>query len=80
MKGGNRVRFHTYGPFNTTKKMTVPINNVSCSVLTRSDANKDVTLKVKGSKLHYIIDNKGTFSMPHLFDQTIGIKRPDYWK
>lgn len=73
-KGGNSVAFVTYSPFGPNRIMSVPINCIS-AVESRSLAKTTLPIKVKNKSLFYILDMKGEFKNPLLFDQTAGLSR-----
>lgn len=73
-KGGDKVTLVTYTPFGENRLLTVDLSNVCCKE-TRMATRSQLPLKVKNHKLHYILDMKGEFKNPQLFDYTAGLKR-----
>ncbi|KAH8389705.1 transmembrane protein 223 [Drosophila serrata] len=73
-KGGQSVSFVTYGPFNRNRIMTVPLKCVSAEE-SRNMARVQLPIKVKGKTLYYVLDMRGEFRNPQLFDYTAGLKR-----
>lgn len=73
-KGGKDISFVTYGPFNKNRIMTVPLKCVSAQE-SREIAKTQLPLKVKNRSLFYILDMRGEFKNPKLFDYTAGLKR-----
>ncbi|XP_022909941.1 transmembrane protein 223 [Onthophagus taurus] len=73
-KGGGECTFVTYTPFGKNRMVTVPLSDMS-SVQTRSTATTQLPIKVKNHNFYYILDMKGEFKNPTLFDYTAGLKR-----
>ncbi|XP_011182184.1 transmembrane protein 223 [Zeugodacus cucurbitae] len=73
-KGGKDVAFVTYGPFNKNRIMTVPLKCVSAQE-SRELARNQLPIKVKNRSLYYVLDMRGEFKNPQLFDYTAGLKR-----
>ncbi|KAH8400871.1 hypothetical protein KR009_001526 [Drosophila setifemur] len=73
-KGGQSLSFVTYGPFNRNRIMTVPLKCVSAEE-SRNLARVQLPIKVKGKTLYYVLDMRGEFRNPQLFDYTAGLKR-----
>ncbi|XP_014086149.1 transmembrane protein 223 [Bactrocera oleae] len=73
-KGGKDVAFVTYGPFNRNRIMTVPLKCVSAQE-SRETARNQLPIKVKNRTLYYVLDMRGEFRNPQLFDYTAGLKR-----
>ncbi|XP_037954788.1 transmembrane protein 223 [Teleopsis dalmanni] len=73
-KGGNAVSFVTYGPFNRNRIMDVPLNCMSAQEA-RELAKVQLPIKVKNKSLYYVLDMRGEFKNPKLFDYTAGLKR-----
>lgn len=76
-QGGKNISFVTYTPFGNNRIYTTSLKNVSCKE-SRTRAGSQLPLKVKGQYLHYIMDMRGEFKNPTLFDHTAGLKRT--WK
>lgn len=72
-KGGKNVILVTYGPFGNPLKREVPLRNVSC-VTSRSQAKSYLSVKVKPKWFYYLVDIRGDFHEPKLFDYTIGTR------
>ncbi|XP_030558290.1 transmembrane protein 223 [Drosophila novamexicana] len=73
-KGGQSVSFVTYGPFNRNRIMTVPLKCISAQE-SREMARVQLPIKVKDKTLYYVLDMRGEFRNPQLFDYTAGLKR-----
>lgn len=73
-KGGAKVSFVTYGPFGTNRIMDVPLSCVS-AVQARDIGISALPLRVKSRKFHYLLDNRGEYTNPQLFDHVINVKR-----
>ncbi|RZC35659.1 TMEM223 domain containing protein [Asbolus verrucosus] len=76
-KGGKNVAIVTYTPFGKNRMFTVNLNNVNCKEA-RNVATSQLPIKVRGHYLHYILDMRGEFKNPGLFDHTAGLRRK--WK
>lgn len=76
-KGGNQISLVTYTPLGANRILTVNLDQVSCKE-TRTAARSQLPIKIKNHYLHYILDMKGEFRNPALFDYTAGLKR--VWK
>lgn len=73
-KGGKELSFVTYTPFGRNRIMKVPVESVSCKE-TRAASKSQLPIKVKNYYLHYILDMRGEFRNPTLFDHTAGLRR-----
>ena len=76
-KGGQRVKINCYSPFGTDNKRhthDIPLDHLSCQIH-RSSATAYMPLKIKGRRLFFLIDSRGKFYHPTLFDQTVGVFR-----
>lgn len=73
-KGGASISFVTYTPFGQNRIMNVPVKCVS-AVESRQMAKTTLPLKVKDKALYYVLDMRGEFKNPMLFDQTAGMSR-----
>lgn len=73
-KGGRHLTFVTYTPFGKNRMMTVPIQDVCCKE-NRASARVQLPLKVKNTMMHYMLDMRGEFKNPLLFDSTAGLAR-----
>ncbi|XP_021916603.1 transmembrane protein 223 isoform X2 [Zootermopsis nevadensis] len=76
-KGGDKLTFVTYTPFGKNRMLTVDVNKVS-SQESRQNARVQLPIKVKNYRLFFVLDMKGEFQNPKLFDHTAGLKRE--WK
>lgn len=74
MKGGEKVYIQTYSPIRNVRGFEVPLSHVSC-MQSRLQKSSYISLKVKGHWMYYLIDQRGTFPHPKLFDNTVGTKR-----
>lgn len=73
-KGGKAVTFVTYGPFGLKRLLTTNLENVSCTS-TRQNSPSSIAVKLKGQPWFYLIDMRGEFMNPQLFDATAGLQR-----
>ncbi|XP_013188609.1 transmembrane protein 223 [Amyelois transitella] len=73
-KGGQHLTFVTYSPFGKNRLMKVPLNYVCCKE-NRANARVQLPLKVKNQWMHYMLDMRGEFKNPLLFDSTAGLAR-----
>ncbi|XP_011552136.2 transmembrane protein 223 [Plutella xylostella] len=73
-KGGKHVTFVTYSPFGQNRMMKVPLENVCCKE-SRATAKVQLPIKVKNTWMHYMLDMRGEFKNPTLFDSTAGLFR-----
>ncbi|KAJ8713673.1 hypothetical protein PYW07_014043 [Mythimna separata] len=73
-KGGKQLTFVTYTPFGKNRIMTVPMQNVCCKE-SRNNAKVQLPLKIKNKLMHYMLDMRGEFKNPLLFDSTAGLMR-----
>lgn len=53
---------------------TLDLKNISATQA-RDSAASFIPLKVRGHRLHYMVDMRGEFKNPMLFDNTTGLKR-----
>lgn len=73
-KGGNEVTIVTYTPTGGNRMLTLKLENLSCKD-SRTSTTSQLPIQVKGHYLHYVLDMRGEFTNPTLFDQTAGIRR-----
>lgn len=73
-QGGKVVTFVTYTPFGKDRIMDVPLRCISAES-SRQTARATLPLKVKNRAFYYVLDMRGEFKNPKLFDQTVGLKR-----
>ena len=78
LKGGNSVRVSTYSVFKKYQTLTVPVNSVTC-LQTRADASAQIPMKISGKWFFYLLDKRGKFHNPELFDFVIGLNRSLKW-
>lgn len=76
-KGGQQVTVITHTPFGENRMLTLDLEKFNCKQ-TRSEAKTQLPIKIKGHLMHYILDMKGEFRHPKLFDSTCGLARN--WK
>ncbi|XP_028029126.1 transmembrane protein 223 [Bombyx mandarina] len=73
-KGGKHVSLVTYAPFGRNRSMKVPIEDICCQER-RTVAKVQLPLKVRNRMMHYMLDMRGEFKNPLLFDCTAGLLR-----
>lgn len=73
-KGGRDVTIVTYGPFGKNTMMTVPLKAISAQTH-REVSEVLLPLKVRNRSLFYVLDMKGEFKNPQLYDYTAGLNR-----
>lgn len=73
-KGGQSVTVVTHAPFGENRLLTLGLENLSCKQM-RTEAKAQLPIKIKGHKLHYLLDMRGEFRHPELFDSTCGLSR-----
>uniref|UniRef100_A0A023FYA3 Putative conserved plasma membrane protein n=1 Tax=Amblyomma parvum TaxID=251391 RepID=A0A023FYA3_AMBPA len=74
MKGGQRVWIQTYSPFRDLRALEVPLEHINC-LQSRLSKSSYITLKLKGHWFYFMLDQRGRFPHPKLFDNTVGISR-----
>lgn len=74
LKGGQQVAVQTYAPFRELRTFQVPLEHISCGQ-SRLQKSSYITLKIKGHWMHYVLDQRGVFPRPELFDNTVGVAR-----
>uniref|UniRef100_A0A1E1X8E1 Putative conserved plasma membrane protein n=1 Tax=Amblyomma aureolatum TaxID=187763 RepID=A0A1E1X8E1_9ACAR len=74
LKGGQRVLVQTYAPFRDLRGLEVPLEHINC-LQSRLRKSSYITLKVKGHWFYFMLDQRGIFPHPKLFDNTVGISR-----
>ncbi|GFT40916.1 transmembrane protein [Nephila pilipes] len=72
-KGGSTALIVTYGPFGRTRHLKVPLQLLTCTV-SRDQAKSYIPIKIKKKWFFYLIDCKGQFHQPALFDVTVGAR------
>ncbi|KAJ8927718.1 hypothetical protein NQ314_019779 [Rhamnusium bicolor] len=73
-KGGKEVTIVTYTPAGSNRMFTLGLENLNCKTI-RTVTKSQLPIKVKGHYLHYMLDMRGEFTNPTLFDHTAGLKR-----
>lgn len=73
-KGGRNLTFVTYTPFGKNRIIKIPIDHVCCKE-SRLNARVQLPLKVKNYWMHFMLDMRGEFRNPLLFDSTAGLMR-----
>lgn len=73
-KGGKDVSLVTYTPFGPNRIMKVPLTDISAHE-SRITAKSQLPLKVKNRWLFYMLDMRGEFKNPQLYDYTAGLRR-----
>lgn len=76
-KGGQSVTVVTHTPFGENRLLTLGLENVSCRQM-RTEAKSQIPIKIRGHAMHYLLDMRGEFRHPKLFDSTCGLARE--WK
>lgn len=74
LKGGQRVFVQTYTPFKDLRSFDVPLEDINC-LQSRHQKSNYISLKIRGHWLHYMLDQRGIFPHPRLFDNTVGLSR-----
>ncbi|XP_037575502.1 transmembrane protein 223-like [Dermacentor silvarum] len=74
LKGGQQVFVQTYAPFVELRAFEVPLEHISCRQ-SRLQKSSYISLKIKGHRLYYMLDQRGIFPHPKLFDNTVGVAR-----
>jgi len=76
-KGGQKVRLTCYsvlGMKNKYRHHDLTLDLVSCQAA-RNSLSGHIPVKVRGKLMYYLVDPKGHFYHPSLFDQTVGVFR-----
>lgn len=74
LKGGQRVLVQTYAPFRDLRGFDVPLEHINC-LQSRLRRSSYITLKIKGHWFYFMLDQRGIFPHPKLFDNTVGVSR-----
>ena len=74
MKGGKQLTVVTYTPAGNNRMFTIDLKDVCCKQI-RTEAKSQLPIKVRKHTFHYILDMRGEFRNPTLFDHTAGLKR-----
>ncbi|KAG8183172.1 hypothetical protein JTE90_013691 [Oedothorax gibbosus] len=72
-RGGKLVSITTYAPLGRTNHFQVPLQQMNCT-MSRSQAKSYVPIKIKNKWFYYLMDCKGQFHQPQLFDLSVGAK------
>jgi hypothetical protein len=75
--GGQKVRitcFSLIGATNRYRHHDIPLDKIS-AIQDRNSAGNYIPIKIKGKWLYYLVDKKGHFFHPTLFDETVGVFR-----
>lgn len=67
------VRIGTYTPLGRQKTITVPLSTIKC--VGRRLKTSQISLKVKGHSLYFLMDHQGSFPSPKLFDLLIATRK-----
>lgn len=73
-KGGKTISVVTYGPFGKNHILNVPLTCVS-AVQSRQTGASSLPIKIRDKRFYYLLDNRGEFTNPQLFDHVINLKR-----
>lgn len=76
-KGGDKVSVVTYTPFGKNRIMDVPLKCISAQE-SREAARVTIPIKIKNRSFFYVVDKRGEFTNPRLYDYTVGMRRN--WK
>lgn len=73
---GERVRFHFFSPyiFGKPYERELPIRDVSCKQGRMSSGNYSI-LKIRDRRAFFLVDKKGDFTEPKLYDKNLGYLR-----
>lgn len=74
LKGGQRAFVQTYTPFRDLRGFEVPLEDINC-LQSRLQKSNYISLKIRGHWFHYMLDQRGIFPYPQLFDHTVGLSR-----
>uniref|UniRef100_A0A1B6CAU7 Transmembrane protein 223 n=1 Tax=Clastoptera arizonana TaxID=38151 RepID=A0A1B6CAU7_9HEMI len=73
-KGGKDIAFVTFTPFGENRIMNVPLDKIS-ALESRMNCRVTMPIKVQHKLFYYMLDMRGEFLNPKLFDFTAGLKR-----
>ncbi|XP_014475277.1 PREDICTED: transmembrane protein 223 [Dinoponera quadriceps] len=73
-KGGEKVTLTTSHLWKKNDGIQVPVGNVKC-LRHRTATGIFMLVKVKDKRFYYLIEKKGTFLNPELFDYTLGFSQ-----
>ncbi|XP_076321770.1 transmembrane protein 223 [Tachypleus tridentatus] len=74
LRGGEVARLVTYTPFGGNRIIDVSLRDLSCQQA-RDQATSFLSLKVRNRWMFFLVDKRGTFLNPKLFDSTVGLYR-----
>jgi hypothetical protein len=75
--GGQKVRitcFSLIGATNRYRHHDIPLDKLS-AIQDRNSPGSYIPIKIKGKWLYYLVDKRGHFFHPTLFDETVGVFR-----
>lgn len=73
-RGGTKAKIITYTPIGNTRTIEASLTHLSCQH-SRHAATSNISLKIKGRWLYFLLDKRGVFLHPKLFDNTVGAYR-----
>ncbi|XP_028418524.1 transmembrane protein 223-like [Dendronephthya gigantea] len=74
LRDGAHILVKTYTPYGSSKLFSVPLTDVSC-LGSRLDEKAFVVFKIRDRRFYYMLDKRGEFLQPTIFDTTVGVKR-----
>ncbi|XP_051900884.1 transmembrane protein 223 [Pristis pectinata] len=73
-RGGQEVTISSHRLLGGSRSFKVPLRDLSC-MAHRAQVASAIPLKVRGHRLYYLLDGRGRFHNPSLFDVTVGAYR-----
>ncbi|XP_059818986.1 transmembrane protein 223 [Hypanus sabinus] len=73
-RGGREVTISSHRLLGGSRSFRAPLRDLSC-MAHRSQVASVIPLKVRGHRLYYLLDGRGQFHNPGLFDITVGAYR-----
>ncbi|XP_062892268.1 transmembrane protein 223 [Mobula hypostoma] len=73
-RGGQEVTISSHRLLGGSRSFRVPLRDLSC-MAHRHQVASVIPLKVRGHRLYYLLDGRGQFHHPGLFDVTVGAYR-----
>ncbi|XP_076264268.1 transmembrane protein 223 [Rhynchophorus ferrugineus] len=73
-KTGKQATIVTYGPLGKHRMFTLDLENIS-AMESRASKKSFIPLKVRNHSFYYMVDMRGEFKNPLLYDNTVGLKR-----
>ncbi|XP_072106186.1 transmembrane protein 223 [Mobula birostris] len=73
-RGGQEVTISSHRLLGGSRSFRVPLRDLSC-MAHRHQVASVIPLKVRGHRLYYLLDRRGQFHHPGLFDVTVGAYR-----